>query len=188
MPVRSDACSTVMAEILPSASISSNVFSSKSRVSETGTLRNSIWRVSVSAKYRIFMAQTPGQRTRCELSHHLIAESHAAPCHRLRELEPNVESDRRPECARAWAPEGPARSVRLGLRYGSIGTHPHRPEVRCGLHRPTLPERPETSNTSALRLHEAAVPARGRFYVATDCRDRAQSLVTSYLESRTRDS
>src|SRR6266536_6372160 len=101
-----------MAKILPSASISSSVFSSKSRVSETGTLRNSIWRVSVSAKYRIFMAQTPGQRTRCELSHHLAGESRAARGHRPPELEPNGEFGHRPECVREWVPESPAQSIR----------------------------------------------------------------------------
>ena len=176
MPVRLDACSTVMAEILPSASMSSSVFSSRSRVSETGTLRNSIWRVSVSAKYRIFMAYTPDQRTRCEPSCHQAAVSHAAPGHRPRELEPNVESGHRPGCAREWAPEAPARSIRLGSRLGRDA--------------PALPgSTPWSSQTHPTRMThdvqeigptaagEASATADVRFHVATDCRDQVRPLV-----------
>ena len=66
MPARFDACSTVIAQMFPSASTSRRVFSSRSRVSTTGVLRNSMYNVSVSVKYRIFMldvADVPKKHT-----------------------------------------------------------------------------------------------------------------------------
>ncbi|HET7281494.1 MAG TPA: alpha/beta fold hydrolase [Sphingomicrobium sp.] len=64
---RCDACSIVIAQIFPATSRSSSVFSSRSRVPMTAASRNSINRVSVAAKYRIFMARIVGRETHCEL-------------------------------------------------------------------------------------------------------------------------
>jgi hypothetical protein len=50
MSARSDACSTVIAQMLPCSSTSSSVFSSRFRVSATAALRNSMQSVSVPAK------------------------------------------------------------------------------------------------------------------------------------------
>lgn len=69
MSARSDACSTVIAEI-PSLSRSSKAFSSRSRVSATSTGQNSIYSGSVSWKYLIFMAQIPDQKKHCAPSPH----------------------------------------------------------------------------------------------------------------------
>ena len=58
MSARSEACSTVIAQILPLESTSSIVFSSRSRVSATGASRNPMNNVSVLEKYRILMARS----------------------------------------------------------------------------------------------------------------------------------
>jgi hypothetical protein len=55
-PVLSLACSTVIAQMFPSLSRSSSVFSSRSLLSDMWSDLNSMYRVSVAWKYLIFTA------------------------------------------------------------------------------------------------------------------------------------
>jgi len=138
MPVRSEACSTVIAQILPAASTSSTVFSSRSRVSATVPSRNSMYRVSVSAKYFIFMARSCDQRKHCGPSLRRLAEQPEGNDLPSRQFSPSVE------CAHQLAPL-PARVVYRPLEPfikndSSVRALPDLEEVPGKSHATTVPK------------------------------------------------